>query len=539
MGCLGNKQVVEESKITPKQLTIIIDLAQAKCKVLRKLKLEASNIKKNEIFMYLRQNNRDLAIKRGNEFLKEENEIAIYDTLNPFFDILKTNSSYIISSNECPADLRAPLDSIIYSSNRLEIDEFKQFREIITEKYGSTYVKRAENNSDKFVNRNLVDKFQVTDFTEEVIQARLNQILLDLKKMRQSNVKSNTNINKNPNASMRPSLPNQKLSQKNSMNINPVSKANMSTLPPNRGSYPNVSQVQKPSQIGLAGKGNQQVKKDNPPKNPNISQKQVKSGISGQGTTNNAPVTNKVENQIEIDPSYIINLPPNFKIDNKEEEKPKWENIDILGGETAQTMHISENPTVPQQNIGNNNVDVFGGDTAQTMHISVANPDNKQNPYLGEINEFDPTKMEDPLGGATLPIEEGDFNQLRKEGGFNDPFLPGAKVDDPFGGNTLPLEEGNPNDDKQKGQIEEFDPTKMEDPLGGATLPIEEGDFNQLRKEGGFNDPFLPGAKVDDPFGGNTIQEGENNPNDLNNGGGANPFAPGAKIEDPFGGATL
>ena len=53
--------------------------------------------------------------------IRDEDMITVFDILTPLCEILKERVTYIISSAECPPDLRAQLDSIIFASTRVEI----------------------------------------------------------------------------------------------------------------------------------------------------------------------------------------------------------------------------------------------------------------------------------------------------------------------------------------------------------------------------------------------------------------------------------
>ena len=55
--------------------------------------------------------------------IREEDYITCYDILGPLLEILKERVTYIVTSNESPPDLRAQLDTIIYSSTRFEYEE--------------------------------------------------------------------------------------------------------------------------------------------------------------------------------------------------------------------------------------------------------------------------------------------------------------------------------------------------------------------------------------------------------------------------------
>ena len=76
--------------------------------------------------------------------------LTSYDILGPLLEILKERVTYIVTSTECPPDLRAQLDTVIYASTRLEFEELYKLRDLIMRKYGMAYITKAERNADKF-----------------------------------------------------------------------------------------------------------------------------------------------------------------------------------------------------------------------------------------------------------------------------------------------------------------------------------------------------------------------------------------------------
>jgi 6-phosphogluconate dehydrogenase len=113
--------------------------------------------------------------------LKAEDDIIIYDILNHILEILKEKLTCILSNNECPPELKTPLNSILYATTHHEIKELKDFREIIKQKYGTEFVNKADNNEEHFVNEVLVEKFKKNIYSEQLIKTRLKQICIEKK----------------------------------------------------------------------------------------------------------------------------------------------------------------------------------------------------------------------------------------------------------------------------------------------------------------------------------------------------------------------
>ncbi len=180
MGVGSSKNNIQKEPIikpiTSDQLKNLLAISQATCDLYQsKIKNNIYKIEK-EILSLLYKNNYDLAKAKMNNILKGENDIAIYDLIKPLLEILKNNINNILSNKECPVELRAPLDSIIYASKRLEINSLKNFTELINQKYGAEYISKAENNEAKLVNKELVNKLGITVFSDELVMIRIKQL---------------------------------------------------------------------------------------------------------------------------------------------------------------------------------------------------------------------------------------------------------------------------------------------------------------------------------------------------------------------------
>lgn len=108
--------------------------------------------------------------------IREEDTITVYDILEPILEIFVT---YFLSNCDCPPDLRAVLDTIIYASTRIELEEFRKLRELVMLQYGEAYINKANSNVEKLVNVNLIEKLKVKPVAEALITIRLKQLCIN------------------------------------------------------------------------------------------------------------------------------------------------------------------------------------------------------------------------------------------------------------------------------------------------------------------------------------------------------------------------
>ena len=166
---------------TPAEIKTFIMIAQNKLTLFRNKKVALIKSKKMEIAKCLKENNLDVAKAKMDSLIREEDYITSYDILGPLLEILKERVTYIITSTECPPDLRAQLDSVIYASTRLEFEELFRLRDLIMRKYGSAYIAKAESNADKLVNINLIEKLRIKPASDAFVTIRLKQLCKEQK----------------------------------------------------------------------------------------------------------------------------------------------------------------------------------------------------------------------------------------------------------------------------------------------------------------------------------------------------------------------
>ena len=526
----------EPKPVTAEELKTLIKISQEKCKLYRNKK--ADNIRKTEeeIANCLKSNNLDLAKAKMDNLCKFEDLVTAYDIIHPILEIIKEKCTYIISYSECPAELRAPLDSIIYAANKLEIQELMLFKEKILQKYGSSYISKAENNMDKLVNENLVAKLRVTVFNDQIIKIKLKQLCMkkkivcnfpedlivnvevptDMNQMRniyessafptQSMIQNQQNNNNNPY----PSLNNQNKNQ----NPNPY-------VSNNGGQNPHVSNsgIQNPY---ISNNGSQSPYiSNNGPQNPYISNNGTQSPyVSNNGTQNPYISSNGPQNPYE-NPQQPQNNPPQYIPPPINEPSAE----DLIGKTVSSTVPISEAPeskeqsqmkqsnqsSMNNQNITNNNTNPNPqvkamANSAQNLNNNIDNwfNDKTVSETVNYSMQF-PMNPKDPLDVKTL-LESG--AQINNDNKTN--VKKNDEEEDLFGGATveqtvnLSTQNQNQNSNIDFGgptsktmNMSISNPNGQENPYEGSTGTDP---FDKEPK-----DPFAPGAKIEDPFGGDTL----------------------------------
>jgi len=154
-------------------------IVQAKLTQLRNKKVLEISKKTKEIRDLLMEKGLELAKAKMETILQEEDYITVFDILGTLLEKIKEKCSYLCLNDKCPEDLRATLDTIIFASARLEIDEFHVFRQNIGLKYGDLYIQDATHNKGGLVNVNVAEKLRMKVPQDQVIISRLKQLCKD------------------------------------------------------------------------------------------------------------------------------------------------------------------------------------------------------------------------------------------------------------------------------------------------------------------------------------------------------------------------
>ena len=181
MGNDQNETVQVVKMPTAAEIKTYIMIAQNRIMLFRNKKIDSIRKKKSEIVNCLKQNNLDVAKAKMDSLIRDEDYITAYDILSPLLEILKERVTYIITSTECPPDLRAQLDTVIYASTRVECEELYRLRDLIMSKYGSAYIQKADSNVDKLVNVNLIEKLGIKPASDAFLLIRLKQLCKEKK----------------------------------------------------------------------------------------------------------------------------------------------------------------------------------------------------------------------------------------------------------------------------------------------------------------------------------------------------------------------
>lgn len=178
---MGNTDSNKEEKVEVKvsEVKTYVMVVQLKLTQGRNKKVFDIKKKKEEVVKYLKDNNVEMAKLKAEGILRNEDHISAYDYLGVLCELIKEKITYMFMNDTCPDDLKAPLETMIFASTRLEIDEFHKFRELVQRKYGEVFILNANSNKSGLVNKNIEKQLSVLPFSERLLLFKLKEIAKD------------------------------------------------------------------------------------------------------------------------------------------------------------------------------------------------------------------------------------------------------------------------------------------------------------------------------------------------------------------------
>ena len=160
------------------------DLIETSQKIIKKYQAEKDDTirgTKEEIVKYLNSKDISSSKKKIEIVLKAEDDIIIYNILNHCLQTLKEKTTSLSENKECPLELKAPLNTIIYAAPKFKIKELKEFRDVFKGKYGSKLIDKIDDDEDHFVNEVLIEKLNNNNYSEQLIKIRLKLLCQEKK----------------------------------------------------------------------------------------------------------------------------------------------------------------------------------------------------------------------------------------------------------------------------------------------------------------------------------------------------------------------
>lgn len=177
MGNSNNK--VEPKKVKESEFKTYVELIIIKIGQQKQKKIKDIQNKRKEIGNLLQSNQLDLAKLKMTNIITNEKIIVAFDILTTVYEVMKEKVTSFLYNDQCPEDLRATLDTIVYCADQIDIKEMQKIKEAAQIKYGSLYVSNAKNNIDNLVSVNIIKNLKLENIPNNILINRLKQIVIE------------------------------------------------------------------------------------------------------------------------------------------------------------------------------------------------------------------------------------------------------------------------------------------------------------------------------------------------------------------------
>ena len=137
---------------------------------------------KREIASMLKQDppKEEKARIRAEALIREDNCVEAYEILMLNCELLAERIKLITSSKDCPPDLVSSISTILWASDRVDINELSFIRKQFRYKFGKEFEARAMNNVGGILNDRVVSKLSVQPPAAYLVQVYLERICEEL-----------------------------------------------------------------------------------------------------------------------------------------------------------------------------------------------------------------------------------------------------------------------------------------------------------------------------------------------------------------------
>ena len=125
-------------------------------------KIYAINALKKEVVKLLENDSIEKARILAESIIREDFYIEAYNLLQMYCELGVQRIKYVTSCNEVPIDLKQAISTLIWSADRIDIDELIEVKKQFTKKFGCNYIKLVEcSPSDALVSDRVIHKLSV------------------------------------------------------------------------------------------------------------------------------------------------------------------------------------------------------------------------------------------------------------------------------------------------------------------------------------------------------------------------------------------
>lgn len=145
----SNPQQPAPPQVKPVELKTVLTVISLKLEKLKAKKEKEIEKFKKELEQYARKGETASARSTMENILQDEDFIASYNLLISIIKRSIPRINAMLNPKNIPVDIQSNIDSLIFASTRVEVDEFTNLREMFTNIYGEYYLEGVETNVEK------------------------------------------------------------------------------------------------------------------------------------------------------------------------------------------------------------------------------------------------------------------------------------------------------------------------------------------------------------------------------------------------------
>ena len=142
----NNPQQPAPPQVKPVELKTVLTVISLKLEKLKAKKEKEIEKLKKELEQYARKGETASARSTMENILQDEDFIFSYNLLISIIKRSIPRINAMLNPKNIPVDIQSNIDSLIFASTRVEIDEFTNLRELFTNIYGEYYLEGVETN---------------------------------------------------------------------------------------------------------------------------------------------------------------------------------------------------------------------------------------------------------------------------------------------------------------------------------------------------------------------------------------------------------
>mmetsp|Transcript_31470 Transcript_31470/g.41623 ORF Transcript_31470/g.41623 Transcript_31470/m.41623 type:complete len:366 (+) Transcript_31470:121-1218(+) len=158
------------------KLKVNLKMATTRMQLAINKKTNAIKIAKKDIAGLLAEGKEEKARIRVEPIIRDDFTIEAYEILSLITELLTERMRIIESQKECPPDLVEALSTLVYASDRIDVQELIEVKKQIKLKYGKAFVQRAEVNEGGICNERIVHKLSLQPPSQFLCVSYLQEI---------------------------------------------------------------------------------------------------------------------------------------------------------------------------------------------------------------------------------------------------------------------------------------------------------------------------------------------------------------------------